>query len=333
MKRRRFTSIKRNSGVIYFELYAVLMIAIIISVCVTAVVNVNLNDVIVFEVMVLISLIAITFVNNQRLYTFYTFRKFIASRKELLPVWEGELAWPKIYFKINHEKNQRIFFIKNDGSTSSQLLLNSIDSLANAFKTVLTGTDPERDGIYVYMELEKIPQEDTWMANVNSTQKAVVRICQGIEWRPLENPHGIIVGRTGSGKSVLAQMIIRCLADSFTIYYLDPKNSYKTKKSLEGLGVKYCSTATDIIDTLQSLNKEMIQRGKDIEQLCFMKDDLLKYDFSKILIVFDEMGAVGDMPDMPKNGHSEIIKAVRSIMLQGREMNFQILALCQRADS
>ena len=314
-------------------LLASLIGSLILSVYIGFAFNVDTFHITTVIAILILAVGCIMLIFRQRVYTCLTFHRFINKRNSLQPIRDNDVMWPKVFFAINHKDNIRVFYIKDNGSTSAQLLIEEVEALSRAYKTVILEKSIVRDGMIITMELKRQPQITMKIQDIHDNNSSTVTISRGIQWNLADNPHGIIVGRTGEGKSVLARMIIKSLSDTFSIYYLDPKNSYKTRQSLIGSSVKYYSKATDIIETMQSLNREMIARGDAMSTFPSMKEEFQNKDFSKILIVFDEMGAVSAMPDMPKNGYDEIMKALRSILFQGREANIHVLALCQRADS
>lgn len=108
-----------------------------------------------------------------------------------------------------------------------------------------------------------------------------------------QNPHMIVAGAPGSGKSVLLHNMIANAAkyEDVTLYLCDPKgvefNHYrdtKMSKLIAGIAVSY----TETLDMLDFLIKEMENRYKLLTEYKKQSIEYLPETFDKILLIIDE---------------------------------------------
>lgn len=242
-------------------------------------------------------------------------------------------GYPTVYYRHNKKENKRWFYIEDRGEPYTEKLIDNIDALARANATVILDEKTERNGRMITMEYKMMKQEHRDMRSIIAPEKGTVEIATGFFWQYLRYPHGVIVGRTGEGKSVLAQSIMRQLCNQGAkVYYMDPKNSGKTRRELQGTGVEYHSSPQEMRDIMVALRNEAYERDVAAKEYPTMQE-VFEEDWRDIMIVFDELAALPDIPDMDKKLYSDIMGAFQNILFTGRESHVQIIALCQRADA
>ncbi|KRF03239.1 hypothetical protein ASH00_15755 [Arthrobacter sp. Soil782] len=123
-------------------------------------------------------------------------------------------------------------------------------------------------------------------------------------------PHALVVGRTGSGKSIFLQtMIFSALAHGFEVAILDP-----TKEGLDfrcfqpyvrdgGWG---CESFPEALAVLEDVYEEARRRKKVLSALsapkwlALSKEDQVKHGIKPILVVVDEGTALAKLATLPK---------------------------------
>lgn len=139
----------------------------------------------------------------------------------------------------------------------------------------------------------------------------------------LEQPHLLVAGATGSGKSVLINSII------YTALYKDPSRLQLVlidPKRVELIDYKhlphtlrYASEPRDIINTLKWCVDEMERRYKEMQRF-----HQKKFDGSNIYIFIDEFA------DLMTTQKKETLPLLQRIAQLGRAANIHLIAATQR---
>lgn len=117
-----------------------------------------------------------------------------------------------------------------------------------------------------------------------------------VHWRPKQFPHLVVVGRTGSGKTVfLSSLMISCLMRGWIILLLDPKElSFRgfDPRSLIGRGLPtwggieaVATTESEMEEALTFFHENMRNRYAAIKGFEISEDDL-----PPVLMIVDETG-------------------------------------------
>ncbi|MBN1468753.1 MAG: hypothetical protein JW924_08515 [Fusobacteriaceae bacterium] len=165
----------------------------------------------------------------------------------------------------------------------------------------------------------------------------LIKINDDISWNFRLDPHGLINGGTGGGKTFFIIYLIRALLELGAILkILDPKRStlYSLRYFLgnENVACKH----QDIADILIKTKEEMNKRYEEIEKKR-LKDrkvdaDYSEYGYKPIFIIFDELMAFMRGAIDPKT-KKEAFDALLEIITMGREAGFFVIIAMQKGSS
>lgn len=169
-------------------------------------------------------------------------------------------------------------------------------------------------------------------------------------WNYSIEPHGLLAGRSGSGKSfVLFYLILALIVQGVKVYVADPKNSltglldvrgnHVSKRCDAGTiipGVCMASTEEGIMNMLRDFTKNM----QDREQSGVLNTGQSPYEIEGMSIhtfIFDELGAFSSSLDITtkegKAKKAELTRLVKQITLKGRGLGFQLITALQQANA
>ena len=145
-----------------------------------------------------------------------------------------------------------------------------------------------------------------------------------------ENPHILLTGETGSGKSSLLRVILTSLvlskSDEELQFILgDLKKSefglYRNLKHVQGVHMY----AKDLFQSLKQLRKEMDRRGEllDEYEVTHIKDLPIKLPY--IILCIDEFALL--------KKEKAIMQVIEDVSSVGRALGVLLILSCQRADS
>lgn len=123
-------------------------------------------------------------------------------------------------------------------------------------------------------------------------------------------PHALVVGRTGSGKSIFLQtMIFSALAHGFELAILDPTKrglDFRWARPYAREGGWGCQTYPEALEALKSVYEEAQRRLDILDELSVPKwsalspEDQAKYGIRPILVVVDEGTSMSKLLALPK---------------------------------
>lgn len=176
----------------------------------------------------------------------------------------------------------------------------------------------------------EITNKKSFNSNVNGVQ-----LNNELTWNFDKQPHALITGATGSGKTYFLAYLLQALNEqNADIKVLDPKMSdlYQMGKYLN-FDVGYSINQVDkilreTIDILENRQKHMIENSKGFG--CSYRD----YGYKPIFIFFDEVGAFMAKANAED---SKVAKSVQSrlnnIILMGRQLGIFAVLCTQRPDT
>lgn len=147
-------------------------------------------------------------------------------------------------------------------------------------------------------------------------------LSSNLKWNILKQPHLLLAGVTGSGKTTfLNYLIIEMKKMQAVIYICDPKRS--DLASLKNIiGADYVASDTNNIAKLSRIVKEkMEQRFIDYKENAdnfVYGHSFVDYKLKPVFIIFDELGAFRASSD--KKVFTETMANLTEVILKGREM-------------
>lgn len=169
------------------------------------------------------------------------------------------------------------------------------------------------------------------VTDVNYTDKGI-QLMKNLYWNPVDDPHLLVVGGTGGGKTVLLRTLIRALAKEGVVDIGDPKQAdfvtMSEQKAFEG---RISYKAEDIVS--------MIERGVDImfSRYAYIRQkraeygdkDMKKYyeyGLEPYFLVCDEYNALCAMLDFQTR--QRLDNAMGQFLLLGRQAGcFAVIAM------
>lgn len=143
-----------------------------------------------------------------------------------------------------------------------------------------------------------------------------------LKWNILKQPHLLLAGVTGSGKTTfLNYLIIEMKKMHADIYICDPKRSdLSSLKNI--LGADYVASDTNNIAKLSRIVKEAMENRfinyKENAENFVYGYSFVDYSLQPIFIIFDELGAFRASAD--KKVFTETMANLTEVILKGREM-------------
>lgn len=251
----------------------------------------------------------------------------IVSRKKItriIRIWYKETT-EKVYISI--ERNGDRFTLKAKEVTE--------------FITSGIGLEHEETLVNIdYVDLTYMKKRPKRLHVVNSDKKETnkslnINLGYGITYSPVDCPHILVAGGTGSGKSVfITWFIIELLKCSSKIYIADPKNSDLGSLS-HYLGAERVATTPNNIARIVRLAVEEMQKRYEYmnDTKNFKYGSNFEYHrFKPIWVLFDEMGAfqANATDKKSKEVVSEVMDGMKQIILLGRQSGVFCLISAQQ---
>lgn len=277
-----------------------------------------------------LSMIIIAFRNVKIRKYSYLMENFIRSNN-LLQVYYNKHGKEKIgyYPNVEYAVKDNLLYLKFrlDGTLISQKLRGIEQALADCLCAICVDVEEER-GYITYIFEVSIPKQ-----SIIHSYKELPILEQGkillsnmlIDWQ--KSPHMLIVGLTGSGKTVLVQYLMYILRNQgVRVIYCDPKNDTEMKRFCKQHDIKYYSDINDIAKVVRETEEEMRLREQDLDNM-----KLEEAEFNPIYLFFDELIAYSKIAS--KKTYEEVSKRLSSIVVQGRQKRVYVGAIMQRPDT
>jgi energy-coupling factor transporter ATP-binding protein EcfA2 len=161
---------------------------------------------------------------------------------------------------------------------------------------------------------------------------AVIPLSSNLSWKIEKQPHMLLAGVTGSGKTTFINyLILEMKKMQAEVYVCDPKRS-DLGSLRHVLGDEFVATDVNNIAKLTRIVKETMEQRfidyKENAEKFVYGNNFFQYGLKPIFIVFDELGAYRAGAD--KKIFTETMSNLTEVILKGREMGvFCVLATQQ----
>lgn len=176
---------------------------------------------------------------------------------------------------------------------------------------------------------------DKWGNYVPTNEVGRIPIAEKITWDYRRNPHALIAGGTGSGKTYFIFYLIRCMLEQGAkLYVIDPKRA--DLKPLMGNFIDekdIAETPGQIAGVLRRANDEMNKRYESFKDFENYNEgnDFTDYGLAPIFIIFDEVAAARAEAD--KKTAKEIDDYLKQIVMKGRQAGVFVVLTTQQPNA
>lgn len=210
-----------------------------------------------------------------------------------------------------------------------------LEELTNLEYKEVRRNEKNRSLIEVVFHNPNFEVERLDIENVSLDNTGAIPINNDFIWKPWSDPHMLINGGTGGGKTFFIFYLITCfLEQKASIKILDPKHSDLTRLS-KYLGKKnVVYKHEEIAEVMQNAVQEMYRRADEMEKFENMPlgADYRDYGFKPEYIIFDEYMAYmrGGVEDKVKK---ETQKSVLDIVAMGRQLGVFLVIGMQKGST
>lgn len=236
--------------------------------------------------------------------------------------------FPKLYYKF---KNNQIKVLVKISMGKNQ------DALLKLEKKLESGLFCE----CVQKELKESYIEYTLLYNLYENRIDIhemvvkdntMKLMKNLHWKINKQPHMLITGGTGSGKTYFILALITSLAKSNAVLsILDPKNA--DLSDLSAVLPNVYSDKEDIIKSILQFESGMVQQSEDMKRHPGYKtgEDYAYLGLPPHFLVFDEFIAFMAMLD--RKQFETVTSALMRVAMLGRQAGYFLILACQRPDS
>lgn len=238
--------------------------------------------------------------------------------------------FPKVYYKVKGAYIEIRFGL--DMSRYQERFMKLQDQLENGLFCAVTDKVGEED--YICYELMYDVMKQRISINDIKVQDGSINLMNHIEWEFDSQPHMLIAGGTGGGKTYFILTLIKALLSyGAELKILDPKNAdLADLESVVKTGTVF-SQKNGIKMSLNKARKEMEQRSIDMKHAIGYKTggNYASVGMKPYFVVFDEYVAFMEMLD--RKERDEVLEDMKQITMLGRQAGVFLILANQRPDA
>lgn len=267
------------------------------------------------------------YINNQ--ITFFLDEHKMLETDLETGLYNGNLKIEYTYYQ--HEIHLK--FYKNGGKYTDKVA--DVDSaLESLFSMKIKNKEDNINFVYYIFEIEqenklsKIIFEERYSAEP-------IAITDKIDWDFRKNPHALIAGVTGGGKSsFLNYILFELMRRKANIYIIDIKNSDLTKLA-KRLELSNANEVEKILELTNLVVEKMEERYKIISNdFDNMESDFTTYNWEPIFLIADEIGSLGTgYSKLEKEQIKKINFNIGIIAKKGRQAGVNLIVSTQQMNS
>ncbi|MFP7371338.1 FtsK/SpoIIIE domain-containing protein [Lactococcus lactis] len=246
------------------------------------------------------------------------------------------INFPKVYLK--QEKYTLSASFQLEGIKFQERFLSIGGQLETMFSADMMGSVDDKAFITYNYAIDSIRGRIS-AKDVTATIAEGVKLSEGVYWDFVHDPHLLIAGGTGGGKTVFLRSLLVALLRLGRVEILDPKQAdFVSLKDLNVLKGRVTWETEEMAQRLIDLNHQMDERYELMRKISNERKEkelgaFYKYDLKPLFIMIDEfpslVSAVEDLPMNASVNYMEFMSALKQLDLKGRQAGFYLIIATQ----
>lgn len=246
------------------------------------------------------------------------------------------INFPKVYLK--QEKYTLSASFQLEGIKFQERFLSIGGQLETMFSADMMGSVDDKAFITYNYAIDSIRGRIS-AKDVTATIAEGVKLSEGVYWDFVHDPHLLIAGGTGGGKTVFLRSLLVALLRLGRVEILDPKQAdFVSLKDLNVLKGRVTWETEEMAQRLIELNHQMDERYELMRKISNERKEkelgaFYKYDLKPLFIMIDEfpslVSAVEDLPQNASVHYMEFMSALKQLDLKGRQAGFYLIIATQ----
>ncbi|MCC4121169.1 FtsK/SpoIIIE domain-containing protein [Lactococcus lactis] len=251
-----------------------------------------------------------------------------------------KINFPKVYLK--QEKYMLSASFQLEGIKFQERFLSIGGQLETMFSADMMGSVDDKAFITYNYAIDSI-RGRIFANDVTATIAEGVKLSEGVYWDFVHDPHLLIAGGTGGGKTVFLRSLLVALLRLGRVEILDPKQAdFVSLKDLNVLKGRVTWETEEMAQRLIDLNHQMDERYELMRKISNERKEkelgaFYKYDLKPLFIMIDEfpslVSAVEDLPMNASVNYMEFMSALKQLDLKGRQAGFYLIIATQNVKS
>lgn len=242
-----------------------------------------------------------------------------------------KIVLPQVYLKQSRYKIEVHFIL--EGNKFQDRFLNLGSTLEVMFNGDFRNKTFDKRFITYDIAINRIDSRIT--INEVEVKGSKLQLMKDVTWDYIEEPHLLIGGGTGGGKTVVLMTIIYALAKIGFVDICDPKNS--DLAGLKKIPVFHGRVYTSKEDIIQCFKENVAFMEKRYELMSRSPKfqagkNFTHYDMTPKFILVDEWAALMAKIDRDYSLQSELMEYLSQLVLEGRQAGVFIIFAMQRPD-
>lgn len=242
-----------------------------------------------------------------------------------------KIVLPQVYLKQSRYKIEARFIL--EGNKFQDRFLNLGSTLEVMFNGDFRNKSFDKRFITYDIAINRIDSRIT--INEVEVKGSKLQLMNDVTWDYIEEPHLLIGGGTGGGKTVVLMTIIYALAKIGFVDICDPKNS--DLAGLKKIPVFHGRVYTSKEDIIQCFKDNVIFMEKRYELMSNSPKfqagkNFTHYGMTPKFILVDEWAALMAKIDRDYSQQSELMEYLSQLVLEGRQAGVFIIFAMQRPD-
>ena len=328
------------------------MLLLVVLIVSTSVAYIHFNNIMVLKVLWVSSIslfVLITFVLIHIKFKYKSLKQFI-FQDSIISSLEHNLIQIEGYEKIKNTQllNVPLITVENDTiivDLTNIRIRKKIETYADMLSTALpnslvtTNYYFSEDSANLVIEFEDSRKNNrlvfislqSFISYISKFKKTEFLVDHKHNIDLIENPHWLISGGTGSGKTYLTQnLLLEAISKGFQIVILDVKRSYHAFNNLVD---RYETEPSSIVEALEDVRLEMRKRQSDMEIPLSTNPRALAIDigFKPMIVIIEEY--IGLTSTLESKEAKRLESIVKEISVLARSVNISLFIILQSANT